>query len=326
MTGIISEMGNYLIPASGAPRCYQFSQTMVAEQNYEVDFRSIALDGKDFRPYGMFIDNTRGAAPLEFLIQGVNFAGFVAAGEFLMTPYPAPMNQVVTLRGAGQVTVLFVDFPVMPFSTAQFGQGGGGGGSIDIKPVTDALALLVTQESFERNSNEVETNQLQIIAAFNAFAIDANANARETIDRMVKEADLMPMLGAMRSYLATIAGNSGGGGGADPTPLLTQIEDNTYSALGKLDQIRSAVNGLQGPLGDLNSAIMSMHSAYALFDSDGNPLPANFGSLGRAYEYDAGGNIEAETRTDGLYFIWRKTYAYNADKLISESAWVRTSI
>lgn len=173
MTGFIAEMTNYLIPASGAPRCFKFEQNMVAEQNYQVDFRQITSEqGKAFRPYGMFIDNTRGAGRLEFLIQGLNFAGYVEPGQFFMTPYPAPMQQEVTLRGNGPAVVLFVDFPVMPYSSAQLtgGSSGGGGGSIDVTPITDALALLVKETTFTMNGNAITGNQLQILGAIRSLA------------------------------------------------------------------------------------------------------------------------------------------------------------
>lgn len=332
MTGFIAEMTNYLIPASGAPRCFKFEQNMVAEQNYPVDFRQITSEqGKAFRPYGMFIDNTRGTGRLEFLIQGLNFAGYVEPGQFFMTPYPAPMQQEVTLRGNGPAVVLFVDFPVMPYSSAQLTGGSSGGG--DFAPLIAAVEARVSQTSFDAAISDIlaalggggsggATDLTGVISEIQGVRL----NQRETIDRMVLAADLFPMLGNIQANIATIAGNSGGGGGVDPTPLLTQIEDNTYNALGKLDQIRSSVNGLQAPLGNLSSAVLSLHAAYELYDSDGNPLPSNFGSLARAYEYDVAGNIEAETRTDNLYFIWRKTYGYVADKLATQSPWVRTSI
>lgn len=298
MTGFIAEMVNYLIPASGAPRCFKFEADMEAGKNYSVDFRQLSSEqGKAFRPYGLYVDNTRGTARLEFLIKGLNFAGFVEAGEFFCTPYPAPMDQEVIIRGAGPAVVLFVDFPVMPYSSAQLTGSQGGGGSIDIGPITDALALLVTQAAFETRMDEAGANQLQTLSALTSLAASVGTPLQNGFADQWQNG-VAEVKGIQQQILGTLGALMGSIG----NPLQNGFANQWQ---GGINLLRERVEAITG------------------FNTDGDPLPETFNTLPRTYNYNPDGTIATEVRTSNSE-AFTKTYTYTDGKLTHESGWVLT--
>lgn len=117
---------NYLVPASGNTGAYPISRIFAAATPFDVDFREFQIDGRSFAPTGVIIDNTLGTADFVVVINEFSLRIVCKKGESLHLGYPAPFNQTVRLLGEGQVVCIFVDYPVIPFSSA-VGSGGGGG-------------------------------------------------------------------------------------------------------------------------------------------------------------------------------------------------------
>lgn len=113
----LQEVVNYMIPAVGSPRGFVQSQVFSATP-VTLDFRNVSggsIDGQPFRPSGVFIDNTQGTGDLTVVINEISFRMICPAGESLNLQYPAPVEMTATITGLGQATVVFVDFPVIPY-------------------------------------------------------------------------------------------------------------------------------------------------------------------------------------------------------------------
>lgn len=115
-----TSVNNFMVPATGTPNSYPVSGVFSATP-FRVDFREVSLNGEQFVPQGLFVDNTAGAAPLVIAVQGMNYSLQVPAGAQLQTQYPAPIDQIVEITGSGQASIVFCDFPVLPFSISAAG-------------------------------------------------------------------------------------------------------------------------------------------------------------------------------------------------------------
>ncbi len=113
---------NYLVPAAGTTRSYRVTQNFAAGDIKHCDFRNMALDGVSFVPSGVLVDNTRGTGDCVITIIEFAWRIVVPAGTMINMPYPAPYNQTATIEGEGDVTVVFVDYPVIPFISNSGGQ------------------------------------------------------------------------------------------------------------------------------------------------------------------------------------------------------------
>lgn len=118
MSSVPQPVSNYLVPATGSPNMYAVHETFSAAP-FIVDFSQISLNGLAFRPSGVIIDNTAGTGDLDVLIPQASFNVICKAGATLMMPYPALQNHTASITGLGDATVIFVDFPLMPYSSAQ---------------------------------------------------------------------------------------------------------------------------------------------------------------------------------------------------------------
>lgn len=119
---------NYLVPATGTTHAWRFAKNFLAGEFEVIEFRNIALNGRPFAPSGVLIDNTNGTADCVVTILEYTYNIVCKKGQTLNLPYPAPLEQSVSVTGEGPVTVIFVDYPVLPYSSAAGGGGGGGGG------------------------------------------------------------------------------------------------------------------------------------------------------------------------------------------------------
>lgn len=153
---------NYLVPATGNPQMVPVSGPFPAT-GFTVDFRNEGISGAPFIPSGLFIDNTSGTTTLTVQIIGVPYTITCPAGAWMQSQYPAPLDQqaVIYSNGAGTPSVVFVDFPVIPFSSAQT-TGGGGGGAVTIADGAD-VAQGSTTDAAGANT---EIGQLKQIAAY----------------------------------------------------------------------------------------------------------------------------------------------------------------
>lgn len=114
----LENMQNYLVPASGTTHGFRYTGALVLGEQIEINFRDFELNGRSFAPSGVLIDNTLGTADMVVTIREFQFRLICKKGNTLMLPYPAPLAQTATIEGEGNVTVIFVDYPVQPYSTA----------------------------------------------------------------------------------------------------------------------------------------------------------------------------------------------------------------
>jgi hypothetical protein len=108
---------NYLVPSSGSTHCVPISADWTPQPAI-LDWRQFSESSFPFQPQGVFIDNTQNANPLTIEILPLGWNVVCPAGAQLMTPFPAPAGQTASVTssgGGGQATLMFVDFPVLPF-------------------------------------------------------------------------------------------------------------------------------------------------------------------------------------------------------------------
>lgn len=291
MTERLENVSNYIVPAAGTTRGYVVNRKFVAGTPVTVDFRGVGLDGQPYRPSGVFVDNTRGTAPLTVIINEINFSFQIPAGSFAATPYPAPMQQSATLLGEGDVTLVFVDFPVIPMGVGASSGGGSGGGDWTPEDISNLLADIaaIKEKGFTAFQASLMLTDLQDIKF-----------TQQGMSSMLPSflGDMSGDLGSIRSYVNSIN---------------MMIGPNHGDVMGMLGNVLTSLN-------NNHAALMAFLQGV---DSDGAALPQNFAWLPRSFTYDANGAVETETRTDGTQ-SWVKTYANNAaGDPISESAWVK---
>lgn len=117
MSAGLNNVQNYMAPAIGTPRVFLINQDFTGI-TYTQGFRNVEggmIDGQPFQPSGVFIDNTVGTGPLTVVINEMSYRMVCPAGESLSLPFPAPKDLSTTITGTGVATVIFVDFPVIPY-------------------------------------------------------------------------------------------------------------------------------------------------------------------------------------------------------------------
>lgn len=111
----VTPVNNYLVPATGTTNSVPVVGVFSAVPT-RADFREVELNGVQFVPSGVFIDNSAGAAPLVISVEGMSgFTLSCPAGSRMGRQYPAPIDQICNITGNGQGIVIFVDFPVIPY-------------------------------------------------------------------------------------------------------------------------------------------------------------------------------------------------------------------
>lgn len=132
---------NYLVPSSGGTHCVPVTANWTP-QPAVLDWRQFSESSFAFNPQGVFIDNSENANPLTIEILPIGWTIEVAAGQQLMVPFPAPVQQTAQVSSSGTggtATLMFVDFPVLPFSSTagNFSISG----PVDTLPANAATAL-----------------------------------------------------------------------------------------------------------------------------------------------------------------------------------------
>lgn len=116
----VSAATNFLVPSSGGTHAVQVALDLVAGTPNTLDWRQLANADFPFQPQGVFVDNSVGTNPLTIAISsngGGNaiWTAQVKAGDMAGIMFPAPNGQFHTINGAGEVNLVYVDFPVLPF-------------------------------------------------------------------------------------------------------------------------------------------------------------------------------------------------------------------
>lgn len=112
-SGNVENLQNYLVPASGQVHGVQYNPVLTATP-FVIDWRQFSVDNFPFQPQGVFIDNSQGTGELVITIAPLNWTVRCPAGVHKQAQFPAPNGQTASITGAGQATLIFVDFPVLP--------------------------------------------------------------------------------------------------------------------------------------------------------------------------------------------------------------------
>lgn len=150
---VAQSVSNFLVPATGTTNAYQITQTFSSTPLY-VEFSSVGLSGTPFRPSGVIIDNSQGTDSLTILINEMSFKMVCPKGGAMQMPFPAPLNCTANITGAGTATVVFVDYPVIPFVFS--GAGATGTTAVSIADGDDA-ALGKTTDAEETDPTATAT-------------------------------------------------------------------------------------------------------------------------------------------------------------------------
>lgn len=140
----VQDTTNYLVPSSGGTHCVPVTAAWTA-QPAVLDWRQFSESSFPFQPQGVFVDNTQNANPLTISIQPLGWNIVVPGGAQVMTPFPAPVAQTAQVSssgGGGIATLMFVDFPVLPFISTT--AAGGTVVTISGQPITTLPANVAT--------------------------------------------------------------------------------------------------------------------------------------------------------------------------------------
>src|SRR2546423_9970958 len=111
---------NYLVPSSGGTHIVPLSGVLSAAAAV-IDWQQFSEESFAFQPQGVYIDNSAGIAPvvLQILAGGTQGTAIwtvtCPTGKVLHTPFPAPNGRVHKITGNGQVSIVYADFPVLPY-------------------------------------------------------------------------------------------------------------------------------------------------------------------------------------------------------------------
>lgn len=294
-------VSNYLVPSTGTTNGFPVRKAFSATPTV-VDFREVELNGVKFVPSGVFIDNGAGAGDLTITIEGMSGYTIVCPpGIRMQTQYPAPMDQIVQITGNGTATVIFVDFPVIPFQV----QGGSGGTAVTIADGADAaLGATTDAVAASASANATLIAMTKLIALFNTQIDDAiGAQADAIAASPVAVASLIALtklVAQMATDIDTAQGAQADAIAASPTAAASLI------ALTKLNTQLAD---------DLVTATVGQNTLNV-------DLPLNFGTLPQTLTY-AAGILQTIAVTNGVN-TWTQTYTYTGADLTGISGWVQS--
>lgn len=109
----MQKMSNFLVPINEAPSGYLVRKQSSSPTQQDVDFGWISRqEGITFAPYGIYLDNTEGTAILEVQFLDVFYRIRVPVGQTYKGNYPGTFEQQVRIFYEGNITALFVNYPV----------------------------------------------------------------------------------------------------------------------------------------------------------------------------------------------------------------------
>jgi hypothetical protein len=112
-TPIKQSTNNYMVPASGGTHAVAFTDLLSGTPTL-YDFRQFTLDNFPFVPQGAYVDNTANDSPVTFTFDPIGLNISVPAQSFAAFNFPAPKGLTVNATGGGNVTTVWVDYPVLP--------------------------------------------------------------------------------------------------------------------------------------------------------------------------------------------------------------------
>jgi hypothetical protein len=103
---------NLLVPSNAQTHCVRTAFTASAVPEV-LNFQSFSLNNFQFNPQGGYFDNTAGTAPLVVTVSGLGFSFSIPAGRLLPVNFPSPADLTVSITGAGNVNIFWVDYPLI---------------------------------------------------------------------------------------------------------------------------------------------------------------------------------------------------------------------
>lgn len=106
---------NYIVPASGRTKGYVINFSGLATDPKSTDFSQLSLNGIPFTPSGVIVDNSGSPTAATITIQPINFNIVIPAGKQMAVQYPAVEGHTAQYNITNVCTVVFVDYPVIPY-------------------------------------------------------------------------------------------------------------------------------------------------------------------------------------------------------------------
>jgi hypothetical protein len=221
LTGVpVQPTTNYLVPSSGGTHCVPVTAAWTPQPAI-LDWRQFSESSFPFQPQGVFIDNTLNPNPLTITINPIGWNVVCPAFGQLMTPFPAPLSQTasVTSSGAGgTATLMFVDFPVLPFQSSANGLGAS---------VTIANLPLTTLPSNVATALALSTqpvSNVQLVTAPGEWTLTnaAAVSVQATATRVAGAAGVRHVLKSIQASLNAVA--------AQAAPVIAVVRDGLTGA------------------------------------------------------------------------------------------------
>lgn len=216
----VQETTNYLVPSSGGTHCVPVSGNWTATPQV-LDWRQFSESSFAFQPQGVFVDNTQNPNPLLITILPLGWNITVPALSQLMTPFPAPAAQTAQVSssgGGGFATLMFVDFPVLPFASSASAGGTAvtiAGQPITVLPANVASALALSTQPVSNVQLVTSPGEWTLT---NAAAVSSQA----TSTRAAGAAGVRHILKSIQASLQAVA--------AQATPVIAVVRDGLTGA------------------------------------------------------------------------------------------------
>lgn len=269
---------NYLVPSSGGTHCVPVVGQWGAQPQV-LDWRQFSESAFPFIPQGVFIDNTQNANPLTITILPLGWNVVCPAGAQLMTPFPAPLAQtaqVTSSGGGGLASMMFVDFPVLPFLTSAAAAGGTGvtilGQPVTVLPANVASATALSTQP---------VSNVQLVTAPGEWTL-TNAPAVSTVASATRAAGAAGVRHVLKSIQASLQAVV-----AQAVPVVAVVRDGASGSGTILWQDRLiAPAGFNGVISVDGLNIVGTAATAMTVEFTAAPVATNFETIS-ATGYDA---------------------------------------
>lgn len=180
---VIQNTNNYMVPASGGTHAVAMTDTLTGTP-ISYDFRTFTLDNFPFVPQGAYVDNTANDTAVTYNFQPIGLNISVPPNSFAAFNFPAPKGLTCTVTGGGEVTSVFVDYPVLP--QVYYGNSASQPVDIPAAPVAGAyLNRIIPAATFEAVHGSISGAGLSAV-----ITPAASANLRKIILDLSGDASL----------------------------------------------------------------------------------------------------------------------------------------
>lgn len=221
MTRLVLPLCNHLPPADGQTHSVSDIYTLDPINAFEFDGKYFAVDNFEFKPKGIFVDNTGGTSEVRIRIEGINYSWRVPVSAMGRVSIPAAFSGgSIYLTGGGPTPVTFVDYAIVPGLEWPNGQPVNVGNFPAVQSVDDQsnVSRVLLGRSFFGSSYGVPTAGAYSVAQiFNPVGNNKNV-VLESIT-ITKQATGLVFLSYGNTALGTLVSRSGNKliGGVAPT-------------------------------------------------------------------------------------------------------------